>query len=249
MLINAARNILKQFGFDVVRRYKDFPGAVEAVIVPVAANGGTALFLIQHRYDHIQRELAQGRFYEIEELALNPGSVFVDVGANVGVHSIYAAKVLHASKVIAIEPNPIAYRLLCANAGLNCILDRFVHHAVALSDETGRGAMDIPLHNLGAVHVVRGDGAIQLVPGDDILRDEPRIDFIKIDTEGMELNVLRGLSETITRHQPTLFVEVDERNKSSAPSLLAELGYRIADRFRRYETSENFLALPPRRWE
>lgn len=97
-------------------------------------------FFVAHEHEEIQKEHAQRVFYEREELEIIAthfkGGTFVDIGANVGNHSIFAAKFLGASKVIAFEPSPTAYVIFKCNIALNDLESRIVHHAVGLSDVT-----------------------------------------------------------------------------------------------------------------
>ena len=80
--------------------------------------------------------------------------------------------------------------------------------------------------------------------GDTLFADEPRIDMIKIDVEGMEIQALSGLNATISRHRPMLFVEVDEVNRDAFFELQQQLGYRIVEETKRTKQNQNFLMEP-----
>ena len=67
------------------------------------------------------------------------------------------------------------------------------------------------------------------------------IDFIKIDTEGMEIDVLKGLQDTIATCRPTMFVEVDHQNGDAFRAFLRRSGYVVRDQFSRYDSFTNFL--------
>jgi len=112
-----------------------------------------------------------------------------------------------------------------------------------LSDRTDHAQFDILLSNLGAARLEQGEGSIPIETGDHFLRDE-KVDFIKIDTEGLELKVLRGLPSTIARNKPAIFVEVENRNLDNFLAFVQELNYRIEWRYRRYPWNENYLILP-----
>jgi hypothetical protein len=86
------------------------------------------------------------------------------------------------------------------------------------------------------------DARIQVYTGDELLSGST-VDFIKIDTEGMELNVIRGLANTIRRDRPSLFVEVEDKNVDAFLQLMKTFEYTIKGRYRRYNTNENFLAV------
>ncbi|MGB7322155.1 MAG: FkbM family methyltransferase [Albidovulum sp.] len=169
--------------------------------------------------DLIQRTHRQGRFYEQSELWLirrhfPVGGCFVDIGANVGNHSLFVAMFCAASVVVPVEPNPEANNLLIANVlvnGLGGVFD-VNHLGLAFGEHASTGnRMEERDHNLGAARLLPTGGTIDVVRGDDILRDYAPA-FIKVDVEGMELDVLRGLENTLARHRPTLFVEVNAEN-------------------------------------
>ena len=177
--------------------------------------------------------------------ALLPGMTFVDVGANMGLYSLFAAKkVLPQGWVLALEPSSREYELLKRNVQLNG-LQNVRALRVAASDRSGTAELLIaPLKNAG--HNTLGafgyDTALErkeVVPLerlDDVMRKEgvQRVEVIKIDVEGAELLVLRGAVETLRRFHPLLLLELSERTLrhqgSSAREVLDFLkreGYRI----------------------
>lgn len=206
-------------------------------------------FLVRDIADYIQRHHYEGRFYSREELMLirdhYKGGTFVDIGANVGNHSIFAAKVMRAPNVIAIEPNPAAYKILNCNLALNELGNVVRHIACGLSDHEGVAAVEkIGEANLGGAQLREGDGgAVLLRRGDELLSDVD-VGFIKIDVEGMELGVLRGLEQTIRRSRPSILVEVDEPHRSEFEAVCHGLGYRLAAEIRAYEANSNHLIVP-----
>jgi hypothetical protein len=108
------------------------------------------------------------------------------------------------------------------------------HYAVGLSDAPGYASIGTTtIGNLGRTELNLNDssGNIRLVTGNEILRNI-KVDFIKIDTEGMELKVLKGLSDTIKRDHPTLFVEVDDDNTEEFANFIEYHGYSIKERYR-----------------
>ena len=174
------------------------------------------------------------------------GGTFVDIGANVGNHGLYAALFLGAARVIPFEPNPLAYRLLFANVAVNALVDRFVldHIGVGLSDtEAGGFAMTEREKNLGNARMVAGGGDIAVIRGDTALAGTAP-DFIKIDVEGMEMKALGGLRETIGRARPAMLIEVDKTNEADFQTWRARMGYRVAETIKRYVTNRNYLLLP-----
>lgn len=218
-------------------------------VVKGSHRGRPVFFAVADPQDVIQRHHMSGHFYERPELAkiraaYRPGGLFFDFGANVGNHSLFAALILKA-EVVPVEPNPVAAALLRANVLLNRVESQVELQwlGVGVSDAAGSGmAVQAPVHNLGAGRLVEG-GELRLVVADDVVGDRPAA-FIKIDTEGMELNVLRGLSKTIARDRPTIFVEVDDDNLEGFCDWIEINRYAILDRFKRYRRGENFLIVP-----
>lgn len=208
-------------------------------------------FTITDKSDVIQRSHLKGVFYEPEELAiigqwLKPGSVFCDIGANIGNHSIFALKLLKASRSILFEPNPVAIEVLRSNMHLNGLRKQadmsFLGFGLSDTATTGQ-SIKAPKRNLGAGRLIDGGGDIQTIQGDQALADQ-NVDFIKMDIEGMELRALAGLSATIARCRPTMFVEVDNVNNAGFKDWVAANGYRVETSFRRYPSNVNYLIRP-----
>lgn len=215
--------------------------------------GEPVFFTITRPRDAIQREHRKGLFYELEELEIirrwcPPGAVFCDIGTNIGNHSLFALKFLRPAKVICFEPNPEAIEVLRSNLGLNGLLDDprcdLSRLGFGLSDAAADGlGIDAPDGNLGGAKMVEGAGGLSVRRGDDLLSGEAPT-FLKIDVEGMELQVLSGLADTIAAHRPTLFVEVDRGNAQAFGQWAETHRYAVKTRHRRYRRSENFLLAP-----
>ena len=215
--------------------------------------GQPVFFTVTNPGDLIQSHHARGEFYEPEELEIirrwcPPGAVFADIGSNIGNHALFAAKFLMAAKVILFEPNPAAISILLSNLALNGVLDRCdtAHLGIGLSDGRAEGlSIRAQPMNLGGGKLVKGSGTgtLEVRPGDDMLLDAAPT-FLKIDVEGMEIAVLTGLEQTIARHRPTMFVEVDNRNRPAMEDWIATHRYTVQATFRRYRTNENLLLVP-----
>ena len=130
---------------------------------------------------------------------LQPGDVFVDVGANIGYFSVLAASRVGAGgSVIAFEPDPENYRLLCANAELNGLAHSITAVNAALSDTAGEGQLYLSSDNLGDHQTYAGDEQRRSLPialyhGGEYLRELQRLDLLKVDTQGAEFHVMSGL--------------------------------------------------------
>lgn len=76
------------------------------------------------------------------------------------------------------------------------------------------------------------NGNLMLDRLDNITFEDNTIDFIKIDVEGHELEVLQGARETLLKYRPVVFVEISSENKTKVHEYLTKLGYRLEKRFR-----------------
>lgn len=209
-------------------------------------------FFVVDKYDVIQREHFGGAFYEPEELAIIAeffprGGVYVDIGANVGNHLIYICKYLHPLQSIVFEPNPLAASVLELNVALNGLqwtVD-LSHMKNGLSDCAGKAQAIVPAGNLGGTRMVQSDdpAGLTLIRGDTVLLQR-RVDFIKMDVEGMEMQALSGLSGTIAKWRPAIFIEVDNQNSAAFQDWVREQDYTIVRTFRRYAVNENYMILP-----
>lgn len=221
----------------------------------VSHPNGDCKFLVINPADAIQRHHSAGKFYELQILRLIEthfnGGTFLDIGANVGNHSIFVAKTFPDAKVIAFEPHPDAFAVLSANVSFNRLSDRISLVNKALSDTYHTATIRTPAHNLGGSTLeldIRGKSKADYfdicgtVIGDDYL--DTLIDFIKLDVEGHELKVLSGLSNTIKEMRPTIFVEVDERTDCLVQDFLFNLGYREEFRDKNFGLVRQVLYLP-----
>jgi FkbM family methyltransferase len=223
-----------------------------AQVIDALIDGREVRFCVQDAEDKIQRKHAQGKFWERDELAVMAahfpsGGVFADIGANVGNHTLFACLFMVAARVVAFEPNPPAMALLRANVVLNGLGDRvdLTHLGWGLSDAEGTGFSTVTKRaNVGATRLVAdGQGAIAVRTGDAMLAGQ-RVDFIKLDIEGMEMQALRGLHATFAAHRPAMFLELDHTNAPAFRDWLAVHDYQVVHEGPRYPANQDLLVLP-----
>jgi len=146
----------------------------------------------------------------------------VDAGANIGNHALWLA-VVCGLRVAAFEP--VHVEALTANVALNGLEDRIAVHPVALGSYD-----DFASHAGKGKLAVDGGGPIR-VRTLDSFRLDPAL--LKIDTEGMETDVIRGGLGTIERCRPVIYAEAwDDTYSAATGKLLEPLGYRMARGFR-----------------
>jgi FkbM family methyltransferase len=155
---------------------------------------------------------------------LRPGDCVIDIGANVGYYTMVAAKLVGpAGCVHAFEASPRTAAWLVANAALNPGANIHVHiHAV--TDRCGETQFFTAAPDRTGYSSIRDLGeqatAVATVPTislDSILSELPPTRLVKIDVEGAELLVLRGMRGLIERDQPHFILELDD-------AFLRELG-------------------------
>lgn len=193
-----------------------------------------------------------GHFYELVELEFidknvkvkNP--VIVDVGANTGNHLVYFAKVMTAAKVIPIEFHPGAIELLKRNIFLNQLSNVDLSKlGYAVGKIPGKSTLvEHPAGDLCLNEVLASEtGEIEILPLDELVQ-EP-IDLIKIDVEGLEIDVLEGAKQILLKYQPDVIIEVRRNNQRKLRDFLGTISYRIFQQFD-YGTYSNFYLQPLR---
>jgi FkbM family methyltransferase len=163
-------------------------------------------------------------FAELFGYLTRPGDRCVDVGANVGVHTIRLARLAgQDGEVIAIEPDPDLVRRARRNVAVNGVAN-VVIIAAAASDRAGEtrlfrpGPHDTNRATASLTHHPRLTGVATTVPVvtiDGVCAGEP-VALIKIDVAGHEAAVVRGAAATIARYAPSVVFEY-------APQLLADV--------------------------
>lgn len=159
------------------------------------------------------------------ENLIRSGDIFIDVGANVGMITILAARLIGPSgSVYSFEPDPNALPGLREHIKLNKLANVSVFEA-GLSDQEGQATLVEALSalrwvSLGGLPEKEHGDAIRLVRGDDVLRDLDlsRPVILKIDVEGHEVHALRGLSGFLERRELAVICEVNRDQLSRSAS-------------------------------
>lgn len=163
------------------------------------------------------------------------GGVFVDIGANMGFFSLFAAT--KKARIIAIEPQPILFERLCTNMALNGIEACLVKAAVGERDETGTLIQTNMDYGGGTIGQGNGE-TVRIRPLLDILSDAKvnKVNVLKIDIEGYEDRALLPFLDTapdslLPEH---IIMEYSERDRwqSDLMSKLTQAGYRRKARSR-----------------
>jgi len=226
----------------------------ETLSTTVQIVAGQRSFALQfpHPDDHIARTIRQtGTFYEAEMLndvrsRLFFPAVAADIGAHVGNHATFFAGVLGLT-TYAFEPNPKHFSLLRTNLQANGLDGRCTLFNVALGARDGHGTIDeAAANNSGMSRVTPAPlGPIDVTSLDAALPHLERLDVLKLDVEGAEVDVLEGARETLRRLRPISYIEITPENFEAARSLLSTCGYVC---WKRFNATATFLFLPRERF-
>lgn len=187
-----------------------------------------------HEEDHIFKTIREsGEFYENGLLSflghfLEPNDLVLDVGANIGNHTVWFAGVMGCT-VRAFEPIPVIAQVLARNVILNMLdaqvrVEPFAVGAKSSSASVTRWQAD----NSGGTEITAAEvGPLTVVALDDLSWTQP-VRLIKIDVEGMELDVLRGARDIVHRDKPVLAVEArDEASDTAVRAWLEDHYYSV----------------------
>jgi len=178
---------------------------------------------------------------------LRPGRTVLDIGAFIGSHTVYfAQQVGPRGRVYAFEPQRHAFQMLCGNVALNA-LTNVTCLPYVVGKETGVRRLgelsQTVAENFGGTQalVVPAGEPTRTIRVDDL--ELSRCDVMKIDVEGMELEVLTGAARTIERFKPMIYCENNRTDRSA--QILGELtrqGYKIWWHILNYYNPNNFFA-------
>ena len=138
----------------------------------------------------------------------------VDVGSNTGKWTYYLSKV--SLRVISFEPTFLLFKL---NQKLFSEIKKIKTYNFALGSTNTHAIIKIPNSNLDEASIEKrfkplvkiSTESVQIICGDNMLKNK-KIDLIKIDVEGYEMEVLKGLKKTINKRLPVLIVEIEKRH-------------------------------------
>ena len=159
----------------------------------------------------------------------------VDVGANIGLHSVYMAGLLNnEGTVVCFEPNKSVYQILRDNLDINGLLWKSSIYNCAVSDHAGDGVMHVYDERAGMSGLGKNDGLgeckeqnVDIVTLDDTIDLNLRIPLLKIDVEGFEWDVVKGAKNLIESHKDEITIilewhpdEMRNATESDAPEKL-----------------------------
>jgi FkbM family methyltransferase len=200
-------------------------------VTEINYNNNKLLLTSLSETDHIFKHLKiTGNFYELKLLekvkSLNLKGTYVDVGSNIGNHTIFFSKFCNSDKVVSIEMNYMIFNVLEENIK-NLNTDNVITINAAVGERPKKVVVsDIDMTNIGMTKIVGDGGDVVVNSLDILLNDFEDINLIKIDVEGYESNVLEGAKKIILKYNPIIIAELrNDEEFNNFERIANELGY------------------------
>lgn len=206
-------------------------------------NGKSSFYLPYFRSDYIQQTIFKTvNYFEKDNLDFvckewNNGIISerikstctLDIGCNIGNHTLYYLNECNAQFVHCFEPIADTHRILCKNIRLNKLENKTKNYNVGVGTSSSMACIShYDKKNIGGTSIkIAEDGNIPVVSIDDL--KITNVGLIKIDVEGFELNVLKGMVQTLKRDLPYITIEIRDSNFSEVLSLLESIGYQYVE--------------------
>jgi len=184
----------------------------------------------------IVREIMVWREYVRPGFELASTNTVVDIGAQIGIFSSYAAKAVPRGRVLSFEPHPDNYRLLEQNRQLNSFANMMTFNR-AVAETAGKHEFFASAFNTGGHSLYEQPGAavrfeVETVRLEDVLKQQGivAIDYLKIDCEGAEVEILRSLSVDLLHRVERIVMEVHTEIDATEAGLagwLKQFGFKV----------------------
>ena len=192
-----------------------FEALYPPMVATVPYRGSSFKFYIPDAMtDKMQLAPLLGQYHEnflLEKFnsAVDPNCIICDLGANFGSHTVYFAAIMKVRMVHSFEPQAHLIDVIKKTLDLNQIDNVTLHHAVAGAKSGKAHLKRTNAENSGMAEFRpgAGDRSVDMLPVDVVVGDA-HVTGVKIDVEGMQMPVLRGMSKTIRRCAPVLWLEL-----------------------------------------
>ena len=197
-------------------------------------------YLPYYESEYIQQKILANRgYYEESELKYITsivedgiigdsikGRCVLDIGSNIGNHTLYFILECGASIVHCFEPMAKVISVLKKNLEINEVQNKVVLHQVGVGAQTSKACMrHFDRENMGSTELDYNDaGDISIVSIDDLCFSEDVV-MIKIDVEGFEYEVIKGMKETLKKFRPYIMIEIRNIYFNPINDILKSIGY------------------------
>ena len=186
-----------------------------------------------HAEDSIFNRIAEDQtFYEHPLLekarSLDLEGVYIDIGANIGNHSVYFSRFCNATKVYSFEIDEAIFGILKNNMEHNCEPGRYHLADIGILDKKGFVDLSDTNHlNAGMTKIVNVEGSHREVDTlDNVMEGVDNIALIKMDVEGFEVDIVRGAEHILETQSPVIFAELATKAELKAfKQAVAKFGY------------------------
>lgn len=189
-------------------------------ILPIIYNGPNGIAEIEKNKNHF---FEIHMLSDIAKLPYRPG-ICMDIGANVGNHTVFFSRFCNFDEVWAYEPNKGSFALLKQNVDANCKRTVRLFNC-AIGEERKYVKFTNNKENPAINKVMKGKGKTLMLP----ITTNLKVALMKIDVEGYELEVIKGAYEVMDRERPQLFIETHGDWKNVLKAL--PKGYRMVRRY------------------
>ncbi|MDD3793693.1 MAG: FkbM family methyltransferase [Candidatus Gracilibacteria bacterium] len=214
ILINSWRMIIRIKRKNQEKKLKNF---IKDIYKKVKIKNISFQLLISHKNGTVDNEIFINGIYEKEIFYImykniKKDYICVDIGANIGMYTNFLPKLVGKNgKVIGFEPIQAIYNQNLSSINKNKYENVYLYNK-ACSDVNGETIININDLNMGGSSIERKNSSnitekISTIIGDEILLKEEKINFIKIDTEGHEWKVIKGIEKTINKFSPKMIIE------------------------------------------
>lgn len=177
----------------------------------------------------IKNGINEDHFVSVASCLLSSNNVAIDLGGNIGTHSIVMSKLVGTGTIFTFEPQSLVFSILQNNLLLNNC-NNVVTYRFACSDSDFKTISMQPFSfsgkkiNNGALRIDTNyfSGDLALTRTLDSFNFK-RLDFIKMDIQGSEVKALRGAKKTINNHRPYMFIEIEEKHLNAMNTSTKEL--------------------------
>ena len=154
--------------------------------------------------------------------------IILDIGSNIGNHSLYFLLERGAKFAYCFEPAKETFEILKKNMEMNHLENCSMLYNVGVGRGSGSAYISMSKKRNTAYTQIslQEEGNVKIVSIDELGIKE-KITFVKIDVEGFELEVLKGMQETLKRDKPLLMIEIWKKNLKEVYTLMDSLGYSI----------------------
>jgi|TARA_B100000214_G_scaffold275130_1_gene205210 FkbM family methyltransferase len=171
-------------------------------------------------------------------------SVFFDIGANIGIYTLYSA-IQKQNSVYAFEPHSASYKNLLDSINLNN-LQNCNAYCIAISDKVGLSTINVKNMHEGVANNIVGEKgdyyhgctqfSLNFLIAQKIL---PQPNYIKIDVDGYEDKVIEGAMD-VFKNTKSILLEIDNKNKNYI-NMIEALGFKIQSKHKRNEDEFNYI--------